>query len=64
MGWELKGNIMGPPGEASLPDPLPVDTELDLGAGFRLVAIPGGGRIQAKGVAGTWVTQAEWAEAT
>lgn len=63
MSWNLVGNIKGPPGDATIPDPLDVDTIINLGTHSRLVALADGLRIEVKDTGGTWHTEVEWTEA-
>lgn len=63
--WEAAGNIRGPSGSASIPDPLvlntiQVNTTLMIGNNMRLVPTPTGGRIETKNISGVWEIQAEW----
>lgn len=64
MSWQLKGNIKGADGTATIPDPLPVDTQINLGSSARIVALTNGLRIEAKDPSNNWHTQVEWKEDT
>jgi hypothetical protein len=64
MGWQIKGNIKGTDGTATIPDPLPVATTLSLGSNARIVALAHGLRIEAKDPQNNWHTQVEWKEDT
>lgn len=64
MAWQLKGNIKGADGTATIPDPLPVSTRIDLGNSARLTALTQGMKIEAKDPSNNWHTQVEYKEDT
>ena len=61
MAWTLAGNIKGPAGTATIPDPLVVTNQEILGTDLRFTKTTGGGKVEARNpTSGTWIVAQEW----
>ena len=61
MSWSKAGNIKGPAGTATIPDPLVVNNQMLVGTDFRITEIVGGGKIEVRNTTtNLWSIAIEW----